>query len=62
MKTIADAHRIARLHRGRLKELFGAEIQLAPSPQDIVRRHGRALLTKSGLEEHQNGAGKAKVE
>lgn len=37
MKTIADAHRIARTHRGRLKELFGAEIQLAPSPQDIVR-------------------------
>lgn len=36
MKTIADAHRIARTHRGRLKELFGAEIQLAPSPQDIV--------------------------
>ncbi|WVN89065.1 uncharacterized protein L203_104281 [Cryptococcus depauperatus CBS 7841] len=35
-KTIAEAHRIARTHRGPLKELFGAELQLAPMPHDIV--------------------------
>ncbi|WVR08713.1 hypothetical protein IAU60_005771 [Kwoniella sp. DSM 27419] len=35
-KTIAEAHRIARSHRGRLKELHGAHLQLAPMPQDIV--------------------------
>ncbi|OWZ50389.1 hypothetical protein C368_06530 [Cryptococcus neoformans 125.91] len=35
-KTIAEAHRIARTHRGKLKELFGAELQLAPMPHDIV--------------------------
>lgn len=35
-KTIAEAHRIARAHRGKLKELFGAELQLAPMPHDIV--------------------------
>ncbi|WVQ86148.1 hypothetical protein IAT38_008316 [Cryptococcus sp. DSM 104549] len=35
-KTIAEAHRIARAHRGKLKELYGAELQLAPMPQDIV--------------------------
>ena len=35
-KTIAEAHRIARAHRGRLPELFGARFQLAPMPHDIV--------------------------
>nr|XP_018259836.1 uncharacterized protein I303_07907 [Kwoniella dejecticola CBS 10117]OBR81994.1 hypothetical protein I303_07907 [Kwoniella dejecticola CBS 10117] len=35
-KTIAEAHRIARAHRGKLKELYGAQLQLAPMPQDIV--------------------------
>ncbi|WRT70828.1 uncharacterized protein IL334_007827 [Kwoniella shivajii] len=35
-KTIAEAHRIARAHQGRLKELHGAQLQLAPMPQDIV--------------------------
>jgi hypothetical protein len=35
-KTIAEAHRIARTHRGKLKDLFGAELHLAPMPQDIV--------------------------
>nr|XP_019007829.1 uncharacterized protein I206_07463 [Kwoniella pini CBS 10737]OCF46610.1 hypothetical protein I206_07463 [Kwoniella pini CBS 10737] len=35
-KTIAEAHRIARTHRGKLKELYGAQLQLAPMPQDIV--------------------------
>lgn len=36
MKTIAEAHRIARAHRGGQKELRGAEIQLAPSPRDLL--------------------------
>ncbi|KAJ9122705.1 hypothetical protein QFC24_004134 [Naganishia onofrii] len=36
LKTISEAHRIARTHRGRLKELNGARIQLAPSPQDLI--------------------------
>ena len=35
-KTISEAHRIARSHRGKLKELFGAELHLAPMPQDII--------------------------
>ncbi|TXT12955.1 hypothetical protein VHUM_01356 [Vanrija humicola] len=35
-KTIAEAHRIARMHRGSIKELGGAVIQLAPVPSDIV--------------------------
>ncbi len=35
-KTIAEAHRIARTHRGRLKELYGAQLALAPTPHDIV--------------------------
>ncbi|WVQ95300.1 hypothetical protein IAU59_002395 [Kwoniella sp. CBS 9459] len=35
-KTIAEAHRIARAHQGRLKELHGAQLHLAPMPQDIV--------------------------
>jgi hypothetical protein len=35
-KTIAEAHRIARAHRGRLPELHGARFQLAPMPHDIV--------------------------
>ncbi|KAL1412499.1 hypothetical protein Q8F55_000244 [Vanrija albida] len=35
-KTIAEAHRIARMHRGPVKELGGAVIQLAPVPSDIV--------------------------
>jgi hypothetical protein len=35
-KTISEAHRIARAHPGRLKELFGAQLQLAPMPHDIV--------------------------
>ena len=35
-KTISEAHRIARTHRGRLKELQGAQLQLAPMPHDIV--------------------------
>jgi hypothetical protein len=35
-KTIAEAHRIARAHRGRLKELGGAEISLAPPSRDLV--------------------------
>jgi hypothetical protein len=35
-KTIAEAHRIARAHQGRLKELHGARIYLAPMPKDIV--------------------------
>lgn len=35
-KTIAEAHRIAQTHRGRLKELHGAELALAPMPLDIV--------------------------
>ncbi|ORY28026.1 hypothetical protein BCR39DRAFT_576859 [Naematelia encephala] len=35
-KTIAEAHRIARAHQGRLPELFGARLHLAPMPQDIV--------------------------
>ncbi|KAJ9101756.1 hypothetical protein QFC21_003095 [Naganishia friedmannii] len=36
LKTISEAHRIARTHRGHLKELNGAQIQLAPSPQDLI--------------------------
>lgn len=35
-KTIAEAHRIARAHRGKLPELFGARLLLAPMPHDIV--------------------------
>ncbi|WWD20826.1 hypothetical protein CI109_105303 [Kwoniella shandongensis] len=35
-KTIAEAHRIARSHQGKLKELFGAQLHLAPMPHDIV--------------------------
>ncbi|KAL7420784.1 hypothetical protein Q5752_004736 [Cryptotrichosporon argae] len=35
-KTIAEAHRIALAHRGPQKELFGAILQLAPAPADIV--------------------------
>lgn len=35
-KTISEAHRIARSHRGKLPELFGARLQLAPMPHDIV--------------------------
>lgn len=35
-KTIAEAHRIARSHRGKLPELFGARLQLAPMPHDVV--------------------------
>jgi hypothetical protein len=35
-KTIAEAHRIARAHRGRLKELGGAELSLAPPSRDLV--------------------------
>lgn len=35
-KTITEAHRIARTHRGALKELHGAMLSLAPMPQDIV--------------------------
>lgn len=35
-KTIAEAHRIARNHKGPLSELGGASLQLAPLPQDIV--------------------------
>jgi hypothetical protein len=35
-KTIAEAHRIARAHRGKLPELYGARFQLAPMPHDIV--------------------------
>lgn len=36
LKTISEAHRIARSHRGKLKELGGAEITLAPPSQDLV--------------------------
>ncbi|GHJ86379.1 hypothetical protein NliqN6_2781 [Naganishia liquefaciens] len=36
LKTISEAHRIARAHRGSLKELGGATIQLAPSPHDLI--------------------------
>jgi calcium permeable stress-gated cation channel len=36
MKTIAEAHRIARAHRGRQKELGGAELVLAPEPKDLI--------------------------
>jgi hypothetical protein len=36
MKTISEAHRIARAHRGSKKELRGAEIQLAPEPKDLI--------------------------
>lgn len=35
-KTIADAHRIAQTHRGKLKELGGAELSLAPPSRDLV--------------------------
>ncbi|WWC92437.1 uncharacterized protein L201_007395 [Kwoniella dendrophila CBS 6074] len=35
-KTIAEAHRIARAHQGKLKELHGARLHLAPPAQDIV--------------------------
>ena len=35
-KTISEAHRIARTHQGRLKELYGARLALAPPPHDIV--------------------------
>ncbi|EIW65454.1 hypothetical protein TREMEDRAFT_46183, partial [Tremella mesenterica DSM 1558] len=35
-KTITEAHRIARAHRGKLKELYGASLHLAPMPHDIV--------------------------
>ena len=35
-KTIAEAHRIARAHRGRLKGLGGAELSLAPPSRDLV--------------------------
>lgn len=35
-KTIAEAHRIAQTHRGKQKELHGAELALAPMPLDIV--------------------------
>ena len=40
-KTISEAHRIARLHHGKQKELHGARLQLAPMPQDIVWRNIR---------------------
>lgn len=36
MKTIAEAHRIAREHTGRIKELGRAQLQLAPEPKDLV--------------------------
>lgn len=36
LKTVAEAHRIAREHSGNQKELGGAHIQLAPSPNDIL--------------------------
>jgi hypothetical protein len=39
-KTIAEAHRIARAHRGRLKELGGAELSLAPPSRDLVSLEG----------------------
>lgn len=35
-KTIAEAHRIARRHQGKLKELGGARIHFAPPPRDIL--------------------------
>lgn len=35
-KTIAEAHRIARTHQGLLRELYGAQLALAPTPHDIV--------------------------
>ncbi|GMK57068.1 hypothetical protein CspeluHIS016_0309080 [Cutaneotrichosporon spelunceum] len=35
-RTIAEAHRIARLHPGKVQELGGARIQLAPAPRDIL--------------------------
>ncbi len=35
-KTIAEAHRIARAHRGPQKELNGAELTLAPEPKDLI--------------------------
>lgn len=35
-RTIAEAHRIARTHAGKAKELGGAQLQLAPMPHDII--------------------------
>ncbi len=35
-RTIAEAHRIARRHQGKLKELGGARIHFAPPPRDIL--------------------------
>ena len=35
-KTISEAHRIARTHPGKLQELGGAILHLAPMPSDIV--------------------------
>lgn len=35
-RTIAEAHRIARRHQGKLKELGGAELHFSPPPRDIL--------------------------
>ncbi|KLT38381.1 DUF221-domain-containing protein [Cutaneotrichosporon oleaginosum] len=35
-RTIAEAHRIARRHQGKLKELGGARLHFAPPPRDIL--------------------------
>jgi hypothetical protein len=35
-KTVAEAHRIARAHDGKLRELDGACLQMAPAPRDIL--------------------------
>lgn len=36
MMDAAQAHAIAKAHKGRQRELFGAELTLAPAPNDLV--------------------------
>ena len=45
-KTISECHRIALAHHGKLKELHGARVQLAPMPQDIVWQNMRREPTE----------------
>lgn len=45
-KTVAEAHRIARIYSGKVKDMGGAHLQLAPEPRDIIWQN----LTKDGPE------------
>lgn len=45
-KTVAEAHRIARIYAGKVKDMGGAHLQLAPEPRDIIWQN----LTKDGPE------------